>query len=277
MNKSFDDLLVGGDAFIKNGIGYALANLSKIIAVLTLSMACLVTFTDIAVCGIKRETYLSMLAVMIIAAYMIYFSMLDVGEKKGEESEEYRSAIKRYEGARVKISGDMMPKLRTFCEEYSMAELEARRRMRLMSYGFCADEFAAREGTGSKRARRIFKRIERMHARPLTPRILLNSDKRNVRSELCNPERGKLIRSFLKLVPSTVCMCVTVSVVLSFKDGMTAADVINGILKLSALPIIGIRGYTAGIVYTGVSKSAWLETKARILESFIHTLNNGEN
>ena len=63
-------------------------------------------------------------------------------------------------------------------------------------------------------------------------------------------------------------MCVTVSVVLNIKDGMSAADVINGILKLSSLPIISIRGYVAGLTFASETKSAWLRTRTRVLEAF---------
>ena len=55
---------------------------------------------------------------------------------------------------------------------------------------------------------------------------------------------------------------------LNVKEDMTASDVINGILKLSALPVIGFKGYSAGYGYTKNSLSLWIETKANILEKF---------
>ena len=72
----------------------------------------------------------------------------------------------------------------------------------------------------------------------------------------------------LKILPSTICMILTVSVMLNVKEDMTASDVINGILKLSALPVIGFKGYSAGYGYTKNSLSLWIETKANILEKF---------
>ncbi len=274
MNRSFDELLSDGDMALKNGISSLAANLGKAVAVITLFVASLVTFTDISFGGIRGKGYFAMLAVMVMSAYLMYFSLLDVGEKRGEESEEYKAAKKRFDTTRVKITGDMMPRLRSFCEEYSRRELEERRRYKLMSYGLSEKDKTALGN--DRRKSRIFKRAERMKTIPLSVRTLLSCEKRTVSSELSDPERGRFLRSFASLIPSAVCMCVTVSFVLNIKDGMSAADIINGILKLCSLPIIGIRGYTAGIFYSAVTKASWTETKARILESFLETSSEAE-
>ncbi len=269
MNKSFDELLSDGDKLMKNGMASLLSNLGKAIALITLFVACLVTFTDITFGGFGTKGYFPMLVLMVISSYIMYFSLCDVGEKKGEESEEYISAKERYMATRVKITGEMMPQLRRFCIDYSKAELEYRRQNCLMSYGLATEDMPSSDTKDDKRKKRIFKRVMRMRLTPLSARTLLSCDKKSNRTELSNPERGRFLRSFIKLLPSVVCMCITVSVVLNVKDGMSAADVINGILKLATLPIIGIRGYTSGIFFSSVTKTAWLETKTRILESFL--------
>jgi hypothetical protein len=71
-------------------------------------------------------------------------------------------------------------------------------------------------------------------------------------------------------------MSITVSVMLSAKDGMTASDILNGILKLSALPVIGFRGFCAGYSYSKHTLSLWLETKAGILEAFFKELSRAD-
>ncbi len=274
MSKSLDELLSDADTTFKSGISSIASNLGKAVAAITLFVASLVTFTDISFGGIQAKGYLAILSVMVMSAYLMYFSLLDVGEKRGEESEEYRAAKERFSATRVKITGDMMPKLRSFCEEYSLKELEARRRYKLMSYGLSEED---RDSLNTdKRKARIFKRVGRMRSLPLSVRTLLSCEKRSSSSELSNPERGRLFRSFMKLIPSVFCMCVTVSFVLRIKDGMSGADIANGILKLCSLPIIGIRGYTAGIFYSSVTRASWLETKARILESFLDSLDTGK-
>ena len=64
-------------------------------------------------------------------------------------------------------------------------------------------------------------------------------------------------------------MAVTVSVMLTAKEGLTGADVLNGILKLSALPMIGFKGYSQGYSYAKHTLTLWTETKANILEAFL--------
>ncbi len=252
-------------------LGSAARSLGKVIAIITVVIAALVTFTDVAISTATSDTYIGTLTVMIISAYIMYFSLEDVGEDRGERCEEYKRAKAHYTATRVEIKGNNMPALRKFCVEYSKRELEYRRRNKLMFYGLCEADKPKEKTRENRQRRRIFKKVERMHCAPLTPRMLLSEDTKST-GELCDPERGKRMRSFVKLIPSAVCMCVTVSVALSVKDGMTAADVINGILKLSALPIIGIRGYVSGILFASRTKTAWLETKARILESFQDSL-----
>ena len=267
MTRDLDDMLMGANEIVKGGIGTVIGNLGKIIALIALAVACTVTFTDVSLIGVETERYATTLVVMIISSYVMYFSLFDVGEERGKECHGYISAKERFSATRVKINGDMMPELRDFCEEYSRAELEYRRRELLMSYGL--SEAEAKSAERGSRAARIRRKSERMRAAPLTPRALLTAERGSRGGELENPERGKLIRSFLRLLPSTVCTCLTVSIVLSFKEGMTLEDVLNGIIKLSALPIIGIRGYLGGIDFAEKKSSAWLETKARILETFL--------
>ena len=267
MKSEVNGFLIGASDAASRGIGGIISNLGKVVAAITLLVACLVTFTDVALMQIDTESYATTLAVMIISSYLMYFSLFDVGEERGTESEAFLNAHKHYTATRVKINGDMMPNLRSFCEEYSKEDLNARRKERLMLFGYSEDEIS--QHGKDRRKRRARRSIERMRAYILTPRQLLSSDKRTERSELANPERTRIIRSFLKLIPSTVCMCLTVSVVLSPKDGLSTADIINGIIKLSALPIVGIRGYVCGLIYSERTRASWLRTRTRILEAFL--------
>jgi hypothetical protein len=121
--------------------------------------------------------------------------------------------------------------------------------------------------TGRKKKRAIEK-ILGLKPIILTPSALLSRGKFKGRSELSNPERRKIPMLLLKILPSTLCMTVTVSVIMSFKENMTASDIVSGILKLSALPLIGFKGYSEGYSYAKNSLSLWLETKANILNKF---------
>ena len=109
-----------------------------------------------------------------------------------------------------------------------------------------------------------------MRAVALTPQTLLSVNRSGLESELCDPERKKLGHLVLQLIPSTLCMAFTVSIMLSTKDGTTLDSVIDGLFKLTALPIVGLRGYSEGYSYVKNSKTVWVETKARLLEAFLN-------
>ena len=162
--------------------------------------------------------------------------------------------------------------IRDFCTEYSLEELEYRRVSMLAEHGYTRDEYEKYRNEGAlptARAAKIFRLCNRMRAAALTPDVLMSFEHTRRHSELINPERYKLPYLCAQLIPSTLCMAFTVSVMLSTKDGMSVSSVLDGIFKLTALPIVGLRGYTEGYSYVKNSKSAWLETKARLLELFI--------
>ena len=72
-----------------------------------------------------------------------------------------------------------------------------------------------------------------------------------------------------KLLPTSISTLITVSVMLSIKDGLTTRDLCDGIMKLSTLPIIGLRGYSNGYNYIKFSYLPWLETKTRLINGFL--------
>jgi hypothetical protein len=207
---------------------------------------------------------------LILASYQIYFSLEDAGEQLGEESEENHDAERLYEAERDKVKGEDMDELRSFCREYSKAELEYRRQSYLISQGLTLTDLEKyRGGTPyPKRARKSLKTAASFKAVPLTPKLLLTRERISAKSELENPEKKKFLNLALRLIPTTICMSVTVSVMLTAKEGLTAGTIIEGILKLSALPIVGFRGYASGYAYVRKGYIPWLETKRRILESY---------
>ena len=109
-----------------------------------------------------------------------------------------------------------------------------------------------------------------MRAHILTPVMLLSGDRRAHVSELCDPESYKPLVMIANLIPSTLAMTFTVSVMLTAKDGLTAGGIIDGLMKLSALPIVGFRGYAEGYSFSKNGKAVWLVTKKRLLETFLN-------
>lgn len=271
--KSFEDGLLDTSDLIKRASKTLLSNLGKIIALFVFLLMLAVTFTDVSFLGFFTENFASSLLLLITSSYIIYFSLEDAGEKYGEETEQFKKANERYSSLCEKIHGSDIDSLRDFCTEYSAQELEYRRKNLLLSHGLSEsdlEKYKSQEYT-DKRSKRILKRYIRLKPVILTPKTLLSSTVASRRSELENPEKRKIPMLILKLIPSTVCMTVTLSVILSAKEGLNATDVLNGILKLSALPLIGFKGYSAGYSYVKHNISLFLKTKGDILEGFLNS------
>lgn len=267
----FEDTILDSGELMKKAGQALIANMGKIIALFVALLMLAVTFTDITFTGIFTKDFASSLLLLITSSYIIYFSLEDAGEKCGIETEEYRAAKDRYDKLRQKISGDKIGSLRTFCIEYSKNEVEFRRKNALISHGLTEKDLSDFLSGKSfdKKVGRILRSISKIKPIAITPKTLLQRERRHGRSELENPEKRKIPMLLIKLIPSTICMAVTVSVMLTAKEGLTGADVLNGILKLSALPMIGFKGYSAGYSYAKHTLSLWTETKANILESFM--------
>ena len=262
--------LIEGENLIKKSTMMLVNNVGKTVAFITLIVSLLVTFTDIRFADFGTESFATSAMMLLVAAYLMYFSLEDAGERLGEESEEYKSALQKYKEARGKINGEDIDALRRFCLDYSREELEYRRRALIISSALSEGDFEAYLNGEAKdrKNEKIFKKAMKLRAIPLSPKILLTSEHSDTRGELVNPERFKLIRLILRLIPTTVCMTVTVSVILTAKPGLGAAAIIEGILKLSTLPIVGFRGYAGGYAYIRRIYLPWIETKTRLLRAF---------
>ena len=271
MKNDSDKNLLAIGGFAKQGVGYFISNSGKIIAAITLLVATLVTFANITFADFRGEAFTVALTVMLISSYMMYFSLEDAGEKEGEESELYKEALSKFLAVRGKIGADRIDDLRSFCLSYAAQELNYRRSNYLCENGLSENEYNSFKN-GEKfsyRAARCFNRAERMKAVNLTPSMLLSRSQNHFGSELTPPNIRKLTSTLLTLIPSTACTVFTISVILTAKNGLTISTVADGIMKLSALPIVGFKGFLDGYRYATEAKSTWLETKTRLLENFL--------
>lgn len=271
MKDSFEISLLESGDLMRAGAEALLANVGRVVAVITVIISALVLFTDIGFADFGAESFTSTLAVMLVASYLMYFSMSDAGESLGESSEEYKSASKKCLALSEKICGERLVDLRDFCKRYSEEELLYRRENLLFGYGYTIKDYEdyKRGSPVGKRSSKIFRKAEKMKAILITPQTLLSKGRAKTKSELQNPEKTKRLTMLLKLIPTTVCMTVTVSVILTAKDGLTLSSVMDGLFKLSSLILIGFKGYSAGYTYTKRTLSLWFDTKARLLESFL--------
>lgn len=266
-----EDKLLAIESLTRRSGAMIIRNTGKIIAAITLVITLLLTFTDITVGGIGTEEFTSTLAVMLIASYLMYFSLEDAGERLGEECEEYARATAKLSWQREKISGRDTRELREWCDKYSKNEGEHRVRRFLSTHGYSYEEYLECEmgSCSDKRRRKIFKQASKIRTYPLTVQMLLSNSGTREESELYDKGRFKSLKMAARLLPTAIISCLTVSVMLTVKDGLGAAEVIESLLKLSSLPIIGFRGYAAGYRHIREFEIPRLYTLSRILESFL--------
>lgn len=269
MNKDFDAELLGLNKRIREGYSYLIANLGKIVAVATMIVAGMLVFTDIEFLGLDSKEMTTTLALIIISSYVVYFSLEEAGERLYEEGEDYSRLKLEYTEAVEKISLDRLSELREYCEGYADEELTFRRRGALLSMGYTEEDFDAfKRGEIKERKKRgRLLKISRMKRIKLTPEMLLCHGA-DGGERIRDPKKGKILHLAMKILPSTVCMLFTASVVLSAKE-LDAVTVIEGILKLSTLPIVGFRGYVNGYNYKKESEAEWLKTKTRLINGFL--------
>lgn len=274
--NSFDKELLEFSSVMHSGYLFVVNNSGKVIALLTIVVSILVTFTDVSFGGFSSEGFTTTLAMMLASSYIVYFSLEESGEALGRESEEYRESLAKYREARGKIDADSVGELREFCSRYVAEELDYRRKNLLMERGYSTEEYAAykKDGKADKKARHTFRRADSLRAIHLTPSMLLSGEHTAISGELESPYRKKLATSLRILLPSTACMIFTVSVILTAKGELTPSVVIDGILKLSALPIIGFKAYGVGYSHSKNEKTVWLDARERLLSSFINQKNN---
>lgn len=269
MNKDFDSEILSLNRRIRDGYNYIIGNLGKIIALITAAITCMLVFTDVAFLGLDSEEFTSTLILIIISSYVMYFSLEEAGERLYEDSDDYKKLMSDYTAAAEKIGLENIGQLRDYCERYVEEELDFRIRGALLSGGFTRrdyEEFLGGKTSDKKRIKALSK-IAKMRRIKLTPEMLLSHNAAKG-DRICDPKQNKLLILALKLLPSTVCMIFTASVVLSAKE-MSALTVIEGIVKLSALPIIGFRGYANGYNYKKENECEWLKTKTRLIEGFL--------
>lgn len=268
-DKNLEDLLLDpGDLLRKGGV-MLLGDVGKIIAIITLIVACLVTFTDISFYSFDSKEFTSTLIMMLIGSYLMFFSLEESGEKHGERTEEFFEAKEGYKCVISKIKpSDILP-LEKFLEEKKERELNKRREAYLKSLGYTTDILTEGYQPRSKGERRARKRAMAIRQKAMRTGMLLERDATPGTSDLYHPTVKKLLRIIMKLLPTSACMVFTASVMLNAKGELTAGVVIESILRLCTLPIVGFRGYAFGYRYSKNTRAFGIREKTRILEAFL--------
>jgi len=278
MSSKFESALLESGDIMRRGRSMLVDNMGKMIAAITAVLAVLLTFTDITLLDFSAASFSSQLAMMLICSYVIYFSLEDAGEKLGRTTELFHNAEEEFESVRGRISGDMLGELRAFCLNYSKEEFEYRRSVALLSAGITEEEFEQYLlGRSFPKNAHAFSKIAKMKPIGITPTALLEGGERTESCDFKNPAQNKLARMIIRLLPSTLCMLLTVSMIVTAKSDLGVGEVIEGIVKLSTLPLIGLRGYSQGYEYVRESLVPWIRLKTDLLDAFLVSKNENNS
>ena len=267
-----DHPLLSGSDRIKAGYSSLIKNCGKLIAGLTATIVVLATFTEIGFYDIGVRELTANVLLILVASYVIYFSLEDAGEVLARESDEYRSVYEKLTTLSDKITAEMIPRLRIFIDEYVSEELRHRREA-LLSIGgktFVDYEVYLSGERVSGRDKRLYRRVSRLSEIKLGVGTLL-STRRELVAEIKNPRGSKLIGLCVRLIPTTICTIFTASVMLGVKDGLCATEIIEGLVRLCPLPIVALRGYSQGYDFVKGKEVDWMKGKSRLIEAFLRT------
>lgn len=232
------------------------------VAALSLLVAALVTFTDISLLSLTLQSLTVTMAVYVTVTVLIYLSLAEEGERTGRSERAYKDAETALAAVATRIPPTEYGRLETFCRDYAKEEFAERRTRLLLSYGSLDENSSALSAAARKRLSRI---------RPLeiSAFMLLGNTLRAGESPLCNPEKRRRHRLFTRLIPSLLCMTFGIGIAIGARDSLTTSAILEGIFKLSALLIIGLRGYTQGYLFISEAEIPFIRAKTQLLERFI--------
>lgn len=231
------------------------------IALLALLIAALATFTDISILSLSAETLTLTVAVYAAVTVVIFFSLAEEGERVGRSEAAYREAEKSLDMAVARVTPAQYASLEIFCRRYAENEFSERRARLLLAHGIIGEE-----DVPPKKAARQLRRLRPLQ---LNAFMLLGRSSSDTDSPLHSPEKKRKNRLFLRLAPSLICTCFGIGIAIGVRDSLTPSAILEGIFKLSALLIVGLRGYMQGYLFVGESEIPFLRAKARLLERFL--------
>ncbi len=261
MEHESEHLLATSLASLSKGRQKIFAHIGFWIAALSLLVAALVTFTDISLLSISTQSFTVTMVVYATVTVLMYLSLAEEGERTGRSEKAYKEAEDALTKAANCISPASFGRLEAFCQAFVREEFSERRARLLLAYGI-SDEDSAPPPAACRRLK---------HLRPLqiNALMLLGSTLKEGDSPLCNTEKRRRSRLLLRLMPSLLWMIFGIGIAIGAHDSLTTSAILEGIFKLSALLIIGLRGYTQGYLFISEAEIPFLRAKMQLLERFL--------
>ena len=260
MEHEAESLLSASLASLSKGRQKLFTHIGLWVSLLALLIAALATFTNISILSLSAETLTITVAIYAAVTVVIFFSLAEEGERMGRSEAAYQEAEKDLNAAASRVTPAQYASLESFCRRYAESAFSERRARLLLAHGITRAEDAP-----PKAAVRQLKRL-----RPLQLNaFMLLGKSADADSPLRNPERRRKNRLFLRLTPSLICTCFGIGIAIGVRDTLTLSAILEGIFKLSARLIVGLRGYMQGYLFIGTSEIPFIRAKARLLERFL--------
>ncbi len=270
--RSLDSLVLDSSRLIKRGYSAIIKNAGKAIAVITAAIAVLVSFTEISFLNTGAKELTASALFLLVASYIIFFSLVSAGRQLGRESEEYRAAYVAFREVAERVTGADLGALRAFISRFRKEELRARRNGLLLELNLTEEEYIVltEKKKLTRAEKKILKRVGSERPVEITaPELLSVGASERGR---CSYSRGaRLFSLLLKLVPTTLCALFTVSVMLGVRENMSFSMIAEALVRLSTLPIVALKGYTAGYEEVVSLDVELYDTRRRLLTAFLES------
>ncbi len=262
MERESERLLASSLASLSKGRQRLFAHIGLWVAALSLLVAALVTFTEISLLSLSLQSLTLTVAVYAAVTVVMYISLEEEGELAGRTESAYKEAENALTATAARITAVHYAPLEAFCRLYTKEELAERRARLLLTYGI-SDE-AQQELPAA-----VQRRICRLRPLQLNASMLLGKPAKAADSPLCDPDRRRRTRLLTRLTPSLLCMTFGIGIAIGARDALTVSAILEGIFKLSALLIVGLRGYVQGYLFVSEAEIPFIRAKTRLLERFL--------
>lgn len=268
--KSFEETLLASGEILAGGKRAIAAHIGKAIAALTLLMAGIFTFTEVGLAEILSEGFTLRLLLFALCATVLFFSLEAEGERVALEGEAGRGVREGLQEALSALGGERIGAFASYLEVYIREELRFRQERRLLAYGKSYDELLASRHVGrlSLFDRFRFWRVRAIKPLSLSAEGMLVGGASEKSERVKDPVLSRHLRLVAGLLPSLLSLFFTVSVAIQIRE-MSVAEIAEGLLQLTALLGVGLRGCLIGYRYVHEIKLPWLSMKERLIRAFL--------
>ena len=121
--KSLADWMLDTGNLLDKGKRQLMSHIGRAIAILTVVLAVILTFAEVTIVSDLTRRLTSEIAVLTVAAVLMYFAMQTEGELAGRESEDYQKQKAAARHAAEAVRADRILALSSYLEHYIQNEL----------------------------------------------------------------------------------------------------------------------------------------------------------